>query len=124
MDQEWTNMDQEMRERIIELTGQAKGAGDFRDKIPALQFPRNWKITMSPNFGGTTVRFRVGKEGKTGTVSVYLDCHDNVGHMGRPYWEVYPLFGDTARSYMDNTVKLIKDIRHGLSGLPNTREGK
>jgi len=101
--------------------GQALGANDFKDSIPFLQFPRNWQIKIIPNHAGSTVRFLVSKQGKKGFLSVYLDCHDNLGYMQQPYWEVYPVGDDTARSCIGNTVKLLSDIRAGLKQL--TDEG-
>ena len=61
-----------------------RGWRKWRDKIPTLQFPDGWKVRIIPPFVGATVRFVA--EG----ISVYLDCHDSLGCVGEPYWEIHP----------------------------------
>ena len=84
-------------------------------KIPFIQFPKGWQVQIIPPFGGAMARFRVRKVGfATGYISVYLDVYDQLGFMGQPYWEVYPVNGDTERCYMEDTQKLIKIITKAL----------
>jgi hypothetical protein len=82
----------------------------WRGQIPALKFPADWAITITPPFGCAMVRFRVNDG-----ISVYLDCHDALGIMGEPYWEVYPVDGDTARFLMHNTDGLLKAITRAVA---------
>jgi hypothetical protein len=83
------------------------------DKIPFIEFPANWKIQIIPPFGGASIRFRV-KNGKS-YVSIYLDCYDNLGCVGEPYWEVYPYQTDTFRCGLNETDKLISAIQEILN---------
>jgi hypothetical protein len=85
---------------------------EWRTKIPAIQFPGDWKVTMIPPFGGAIVRFWIwipGTEDKD-IISVYLDCYDRLGCAGEPYWEVYPYQGDCGRCLMNETKKLLEMI--------------
>ena len=82
-------------------------------EIPELKFPADWSIRIMPPFGGAIARFQVTTKAD-GWCSVYLDCFDNLGIMGEPYWEVYPYDGDTYRCMMNETTKLIRAIKHSL----------
>jgi hypothetical protein len=82
-------------------------------EIPYIRFPSDWEVQVSPPFSGAVVRFRV-KKGKS-DISVYLDCYDNLGFMGRPYWEIYPYNDDTFRCAMNDTDGLIQAISIALS---------
>jgi hypothetical protein len=82
-------------------------------KIPELSFPADWKIKIIPPFAGAMVRFMVTTKAG-GCTSVYLDCFDELGFMGEPYWEVYPYGEDTYRCLMNETTKLIRAIKHSL----------
>lgn len=83
-------------------------------EIPALQFPSHWRVRMSPPFGGAVVRFRVSTEAHPGEISVYLDCYDQLGIFGAPYWEVYPVDMDTERHGINETKSLLESIAKGL----------
>ena len=86
----------------------------WREEIPSLQFDPDWYVKIIPPFGGTVVRFAIESEsGKS--VSVYLDCYDNLGLMGKPYWEVYD-GNEPVRFYMEETIKLMDYIKEVLNG--------
>ena len=85
---------------------------EFSKKIPKLNFPEDWDITILPPFGGAMIRFVVTV--KTAKVSVYLDCHDNLGVVGQPYWEMYPLQDDTFRCMMDDVESLFDAINQSI----------
>ena len=65
-------------------------------EMPPLHFKENWKVTIVPPFHGAIVRFYVDYKDKH--VSCYLDCYDELGYYGEPYWEIYPY------TYEDDTV--------------------
>ena len=57
------------------------------EEIPYLKFKEGWEVKIIPPFGGATIRFCVKANDKS--VSVYLDCYDQLGIMHEPYWEIY-----------------------------------
>ena len=61
-----------------------------------------------PPFAGAIVRFMIDKGDKH--VSVYLDCYDNLGCFGSPYWEIYPYEEDVYRTSMENVDDLMLRI--------------
>jgi len=83
--------------------------------IPFIKFPADWGIQMIGPFSGAQARFRVrlpdGEE-----KSVYLDMHNELGYFcdddgePAPYWEVYPVDGDTGRAALNDTDELIRLI--------------
>jgi hypothetical protein len=81
------------------------------NQIPSIKFPASWKIQVLPPFAGAVVRFKVEKpNGKK--ISVYLDCYDNLGYMGVPYWEIYPdKDGDISRFLMKDVEDLVNAIK-------------
>ena len=79
------------------------------EEIPELQFPSTWNVRIIPPFGGAIVRFIINDK-----ISVYLDCYDALGIMGKPYWEIYPHCDDTWRCPMNNTDDLIAHIDEAL----------
>jgi hypothetical protein len=79
------------------------------DKIPFIRFPDGWEVQIIPPFGGAIARFRV-KDKAGDFISVYLDCYDVLGVMGQPYWEIYPINGDTERVLMNDVDELINVI--------------
>ena len=83
------------------------------EKIPSIKFPSKWEIKIIPPFGGAMVRFMVIVSHNR-SVSVYLDCYDNLGGVGEPYWEIYPYDGDIYRCKMDNVDELITAIKHSV----------
>ncbi len=80
--------------------------------IPAFSFPPEWEVQMIPAHIGATVRFRVLVTEEL-AVSVYLDCHDNLGCVGEPYWEVYD-GEDCARCLMAETDTLIELVNAAI----------
>lgn len=83
-------------------------------EIPQLKFKPDWEVQVIPPIVGAVVRFRVTKGKKT--VSVYLDCYDNLGYFGSPYWEIYPDKDDNnARFPMGDTEALLKAIDKALA---------
>ncbi len=83
-------------------------------EIPYISFPSDWEIAIMPPFLGAVVRFRV-KKGDA-EISIYLDCYDNLGCYGSPYWEVYPYEEDVFRCDMLDTESLLKAIGESISG--------
>lgn len=81
-------------------------------EIPYLQFPRDWDVKIIPPFAGATIRFKIRKE--NANVSVYLDCYDNLGCYGEPYWEVYPHKDDVFRCIMADTESLLGAIAESI----------
>ena len=82
------------------------------DEIPFINFPNWWQIQITPPRNGAVVRFRVKyAEAK---VSVYLDCYDQLGYFGEPYWEMYPSGDGCFRCKMNETNELIKAIKESL----------
>lgn len=81
-------------------------------KIPFIQFPSDWKIRITPPFGGAVARFRVWIPGMPDAenVSIYLDCFDRLGCYGKPYWEVHPYKGDCGRCDMADIPELLRMI--------------
>jgi hypothetical protein len=81
-------------------------------KIPYLKFKETWEVKIVPPFTGAMIRFWVKHGNKE--VSVYLDCLDNLGFVGKPYWEVYPVDNDAARVLMENVDELFNIINSEL----------
>jgi len=84
----------------------------FRE-IPYLRFHPSWKVKITPPFAGAVIRFRVLKG--NAEASVYLDCYDQLGCYGSPYWEIYPVDGDVWRCPMNDTKELMEKINQSLS---------
>ena len=82
-------------------------------EIPQLQFNSEWRVKVIPPFGGAIVRFIVENNGKE--ISVYLDCYDELGCYGEPYWEMSPFKGDTYRCDMNDTGTLLRMIKIELN---------
>jgi len=85
------------------------------NKIPYINFDSNHKVRVIPPFSGATIRFNVKNEETDKAVSVYLDCYNNLGCMDYPYWEVYPINGDTFRCKLDDTDDLLQEIRKEIN---------
>lgn len=84
------------------------------DTIPFIKFPSDWEIQIIPPFGNAVARFRVklpdGRE-----KSIYLDYDHHLGFWSedgemKPYWEVYPHYGDVARCGQYDIKSLLKYI--------------
>ena len=86
----------------------------WRMEIPYLKFKPEWEVKVIPPFNGAVVRFLV-KKGEN-TISTYLDCYNELGFVGQPYWEIYPYVdGDVYRCLMDETELLIDAIEQSLN---------
>ena len=83
-------------------------------EIPYLKFSTSWDVQIIPPFGGAIVRFCVrNKRGRE--VSVYLDCYDNLGLYGKPYWEIYPSAdGEPERYAMEDSAGLLMALKKSL----------
>ena len=81
----------------------------WQKEIPFINWPSEWGVKAIPAFAGAIIRYRV-KTPKCEDVSVYLDCYDRLGCMRQPYWEVYPIDGDTFRCFLHETKELIDAI--------------
>ena len=80
-------------------------------EIQFIKFPDDWEIKIVPPFGGAIIRFIVKRKGiEEPKISVYLDCYDNLGSVGKPYWEIYPYKGDTYRCLMGEVDDLLDAI--------------
>lgn len=86
----------------------------WRKEIPYIEIPQGYLIKPIPNFTGSVVRFLASNKEQTSSVSVYLDCYDELGIVGEPYWEVYPVEGDTERILMNNVEELIGVIKKAI----------
>lgn len=101
---------------------------EWVEKIPYIPFKPEWEVAVIPPFSGALVRFRVRlKADKNASVSVYLDVADNLGYMGKPYWEIYPYFEDTCRFLLDEIDDLVLKIDESLQqqaseGAPHGQE--
>lgn len=80
--------------------------------MPTLYFPSHWGVMVLPPWGGATVRMYIKSGDKT--VSVYLDCDDNLGYMGEPYWEVYDGYNETRCCLAEGAEALLDLIGKAL----------
>ena len=62
----------------------------WKQEIPFINFPSDWGVKIIPTFTGAVVRFLVNMKDSDSSISVYLDCYDELGCFGEPYWEIYP----------------------------------
>ena len=85
---------------------------EWAGKVPAITFDAGWSVKVIPPFAGAMARFIVEANGRQ--ASVYLDCYDSLGYMNAPYWEVYPVDGDTGRCLIDDTDELLTLIRRSI----------
>lgn len=73
--------------------------------IPYIKWPSDWLVKAVPPFGNAIIRYNI-KTPKCEFVSVYLDCYDELGFVGVPYWEVYPNSeGDCTRVLLSEPVE-------------------
>lgn len=112
---EWSEWNAADYRRKIEARALVESQHEWRkwlSEIPTITFPSDWAVQIVPPFGGAVARFCVHKEGKR--ISVYLDCYDELGFVGQPYWEMYPYKGDTYRCLMNDTDELVQKIKEAL----------
>jgi hypothetical protein len=110
-----------MDRHIADAKYQVEQAFEYRkwaNDIPALDFKPEWLVKVIPPFAGAVVRFIVTlKENPKASVSVYLDCYDQLGIMGmKPHWEIYPnATDDNERFWMNDTNELLAAISESLT---------
>lgn len=80
-------------------------------EIPYIQFPKEYQVKVIPPFHGAVARFLVKHPRVEETISVYLDCYDELGVFGEPYWEMYPYEDDIYRTKMENVDDLLEHIQ-------------
>ena len=90
----------------------------WMQKIPALHFKPEWNVKIIPPFGGAIARFTIDYNNRH--ISCYLDCYDELGYYGKPYWEIYPYTYedgeiDVFRCDMEDTYTLITKIEKELN---------
>ena len=83
-------------------------------EIPRLNFNSDWNVRIIPPFGGAIIRFNCEKNGNH--ADVYLDCYDELGYFGSPYWEIYPYDNDVYRCGINETEELLQRISEVLEG--------
>lgn len=82
-------------------------------EIPDIKVPDGCTIKVVPPIAGAIVRFIVGKGQYR--VSVYLDCYDTLGLVGKPYWEIYPDINDECHRFdINDTTNLMQAIEESL----------
>lgn len=106
--------------RILVLS-KAEQIHDFRgwaNKLPTFHFDKGWDVKIIPPFAGAIIRFTIDYNGKH--VSVYFDAYSELGFVydkhGKsiPYFEYYD-GEDTYRYYLDESDKMMDDIRNYLN---------
>lgn len=86
------------------------------DLIPFINWPEEWEVKAIPPFGGAIVRYQVRLKGDDEHVaSIYLDCYDELGYYGKPYWEVCPVGEDVGRCDMADIKRLFELIETSLN---------
>jgi len=85
--------------------------GDIRTEIPWLSFPRGFSVKpIFPALGAyARILVCMVKNPENG-VSIYLDTKDMLGCMGRPYWEVYAIDGNTQRFFLSESDELVAAV--------------
>lgn len=77
---------------------------EWGTKIPHIKFPSHWLVQILPPFGGAVVRFSACTREEWLSVSVYLDCYNNLGAYNGPYWEIHPGTKDDIERFAMNDV--------------------
>lgn len=104
---------------MLSITEQILACDGWANNIPYLELPNDWIIKVIPA-GLAMIRFLITTKDKMpNRVSIYLDCHNILGHFPGPYWEVYKVDGGCARFAIDDTQGLLKGIADALEQLPN-----
>lgn len=85
---------------------------DWSKRIPPLHFKYEWNVKIIPPFSGAIARFFI--EYNERHISCYLNCYDELGCYGEPYWEIYPYQDDVWRCGMMETEELMKKIEEVL----------
>lgn len=101
-----STIDQYMNRLDIERT---ENWGEIVGKMPFIEFPAGWAVSVIPPFGGLQARFRVRLPSGE-TRSIYADFFERAGCFGEPYWEVYPYRDDIGRCMLADTSELLRMI--------------
>lgn len=104
------------RERASREWEMAFESHRWMQEIPFIKFKENWQVKIIPNFCGSVIRFlvRTDRMQAEESISVYLDCYDMLGFCEAPYWEAYPIKGETARFAMNDTESLLTCIGEAI----------
>tara|TARA_R110002012_G_scaffold322078_1_gene554684 strand:- start:6897 stop:7226 length:330 start_codon:yes stop_codon:yes gene_type:complete len=88
----------------------------WKVEIPYISFSKNWSVKIIPPTLGAVVRFLVKDKSKgEKEISIYLDCYNNLGYVGAPYWEIYPDYEETnSRFYIGEIDKMLMSIKESL----------
>lgn len=110
--------DREQRRKKIDARcylQQVEEWSKWSKEIPFVAFDKDWLVKAIPAFTGAIIRYNIKHKDKPNSfVSVYLDCYDELGCVGKPYWEVHPVDGDCERCLMDETDTLLAAIKKSL----------
>lgn len=88
----------------------------WQAEIPYINFPADWMVKAVPPFSTGIIRYNIKhKDHEKSFVSVYLDCYDQAGYVGKPYWEIFPIDGDCERFLMNEIKELIDGIARSLA---------
>ena len=71
----------------------------WRSRIPEIPMREGWYVKVLPPTMGALCRIRING------YSIYLDCYDILGFVGKPYWEIYD-GTDCTRFLLDETEEL------------------
>ena len=90
---------------------------------PFPPIPSHWHFRLGASSYGATARFFVSRSGTFDRLgqdylSIYFDAYNRLGSPGHPYWELYPIDGDTKRFGADDTAALFLAIDKALEQLP------
>ena len=85
-------------------------------QIPFIKFKKDWSVRVMPPFWWAIIRFCVLKGEES--VSIYLDCYDQIWSVGSPYWEVYGHW-QPERCAMNDVASLLKLITKHLKPYKN-----
>jgi len=96
----------------------------WRNEIPYIQWPESWAVKAIPPFSTGIIRYNITKPNTNIFVSVYLDCYDQAGCVGEPYWEIYPVDGDCERVLFSEPVaELLSVIAKSIKEQEKRAEG-
>jgi hypothetical protein len=89
----------------------------WQNEIPFIQWPSDWEVKAIPPFAGAVIRYFIRhSKDYSAHVSVYLDCYDQLGCVGQPYWEIHPNTSDDCdRFLMAETKELLQGISDSLA---------
>lgn len=86
----------------------------WKDELPWLNFPTEWEVKILPPFCAAIIRFWVRlKDNPSNQCSVYFDGYDQLGFVGKPYWELYN-GEDTERFLLGQEDQLMAAIAKNL----------